>query len=398
VNVRRMSKWMAWGLVLALGLGACGKKENAATDASGDMIVRIGSVSPLTGPQAHLGKDNYNGALMAIDEINAQGVTLGGRKVKFVLEGEDDQADPRTATIVAQKLVDEHVAGVIGHLNSGTTIPASKIYYDAGIPQISPSATAIAYTAQGFKTAFRVMTNDRQQGKVLGEFAVTKMGAKHVAIIDDRTAYGQGLADEVAKAVQAAGGTVVAREFTTDRSTDFLAILTSIKARKPDLVFYGGMDAQGAPMVKQMHSLGMKARFLSGDGSQTAEFLKLAGADAEGVTASSPGLPLDSMPGGKEFREKFNAKYGVIQNYAPYAYDAAMTLVAAMKMADSADPAKYLPDLQRVQRDGVTGHISFDEHGDIRGGAITLYRVKDGKWEVLETAMGDAGPAPAEKK
>ena len=393
-----MIKWMAWGLVLVLGLGACGKKESTATDASGEMIVRIGSVSPLTGPQAHLGKDNANGARMAIDEINAGGVTLGGRKVKFELVSEDDQADPRTATIVAQKLVDERVAGVIGHLNSGPTIPASKIYFDAGIPQISPSATAIAYTAQGFKTAFRVMTNDRQQGKVLGEFAVNKMDAKHVAIIDDRTAYGQGLADEVAKAVQAAGGTVVAREFTTDRSTDFLAILTSIKARKPDLVFYGGMDAQSAPMVKQMHSLGMKASFLSGDGTQTAEFLKLAGADAEGVTASSPGLPLDNMPGGKEFREKFNAKYGVIQNYAPYAYDAVMTLVAAMKMADSADPAKYLPALKDVQRDGVTGHISFDEHGDIRGGAITLYRVKNGKWEVLETATDDAGPAPAEKK
>ncbi len=398
MNVRRMSKWMAWGLVLALGLGACGKKETASTDSSGETIVRIGSVAPLTGPQAHLGKDNDNGARMAIDEINAEGVTLGGRKVKFELVSEDDQADPRTATIVAQKLVDERVAGVLGHLNSGTTIPASKIYFDAGIPQISPSATAIAYTEQGFKTAFRVMTNDRQQGKVLGEFAVNKMGAKHVAIIDDRTAYGQGLADEVEKAVQAAGGTVVAREFTTDRSTDFLAILTSIKARKPDLVFYGGMDAQGAPMVKQMHSLGMKAKFLGGDGVQTAEFLKLAGADAVGVTASSPGLPLDSMPGGKEFREKFNAKYGVIQNYAPYAYDAAMTLVAAMKMADSADPAKYLPQLTRVQRDGVTGHISFDARGDIRGGAITLYRVKNGSWEVLETAMGDAGPAPVEKK
>lgn len=398
MNLQRMSKWMMWGLVLALGLSACGKKDNAATDAAGDMIVRIGSVAPLTGPQAHLGKDNDNGARMAIDELNAEGVTLGGRKVKFELVSEDDQADPRTATIVAQKLVDERVAGVLGHLNSGTTIPASKIYFDAGIPQVSPSATAIAYTEQGFKTAFRVMTNDRQQGRVLGEFAVNKMDAKHVAIIDDRTAYGQGLADEVAKAVQAAGGTVVAREFTTDRSTDFLAILTSIKARKPDLVFYGGMDAQGAPMVKQMHSLGMKAKFLSGDGVQTAEFLKLAGADAEGVTASSPGLPLDSMPGGKEFREKFNAKYGVIQNYAPYAYDAAMTLVAAMKMADSADPAKYLPDLSRVQRDGVTGHISFDEHGDIRGGAITLYRVKDGKWEMLETDKGDAGQAPVEKK
>ena len=302
------------------------------------------------------------------------------------------------ATIVAQKMVDQHVAGVLGHLNSGTSIPASKIYFDAGIPQISPSATAIAYTAQGFKTAFRVMTNDRQQGKVLGEYAVKKMGARRVAIIDDRTAYGQGLADEVEKAVKASGGEVVAREFTTDRSTDFFAILTSIKAKKPDLVFYGGMDAQGAPMVRQLHSLGLKAKFLGGDGVQTTEFLKLAGADAAGVTASSPGVPIDSMPGGKEFRGKFTAKYGVIQNYAPYAYDAAMIMVAAMKQADSADPAKYISELPRVQRTGVTGPISFDERGDIRGGAITLYQVKDGKWDVLETVMGDAGTPPAEKK
>ncbi len=392
-----MIRWTAWAIVLAVGLSACGKKQDADTDAAGNMIVRLGSVAPLTGPQAHLGMDNDNGARLAIDEINAAGVTLGGKKVKFELMSEDDQADPRTATIVAQKLVDERVVGVIGHLNSGTSIPASKIYSDAGIPQISPSATAIAYTQQGYKTAFRVMTNDRQQGRVLGQFAVQKMGAKRVAIIDDRTAYGQGLADEVVKAVQAAGGKVVAREFTTDRSTDFFAILTSIKGKKPDLVFYGGMDAQGAPMVKQMRSLGMKAEFLGGDGVQTAEFLSLAGADAEGVTASSPGLPLDSMPGGREFKEKFTAKYGTIQNYAPYAYDAAMTLVAAMKLADSAMPVKYLPYLARIQRDGVTGHISFDEHGDIRGGAITLYRVKNGKWEVLETVMGDAGQAPAAK-
>ncbi len=399
MNARRRTKWIAWMFILALGVTACEKKESATPGAAaGEMIVKIGSVAPLTGPQAHLGKDNDNGARLAIDEANAAGVTLGGKKVKFELMGEDDMADPRTATIVAQKLVDQRVAGVIGHLNSGTTIPASKIYLDAGIPQISPSATAIAYTAQGFKTAFRVMTNDRQQGKVLGEFAVKKMGAKRVAIIDDRTAYGQGLADEVEKAVKASGGEVIAREFTTDRSTDFLAILTSIKAKKPDLVFYGGMDAQGGPMAKQLHSLGLKAKFLGGDGVQTTEFLKLAGTDAEGVTGSSPGLPIDSMPGGKEFREKFTAKYGVIQTYAPYAYDATMTMIDAMKKADSAEPAKYLAELPRIQRSGVTGNISFDDKGDIRGGAITLYRVKNGKWEVLETVMGDASQAPAEKK
>jgi branched-chain amino acid transport system substrate-binding protein len=385
---------MPWAMMLALGLSACGQKQEAAT---GGRTVRIGSVSPLTGPQAHLGKDNANGARLAIEEINTAGVTLGGRKVKFELLAEDDQANPQIATVVAQKLVDEHVAGVIGHLNSGTSIPASKIYSDYGIPQMSPSATAIAYTAQGYKTAFRVMTNDLQQGKVLGEYAVKKMGAKRIAIIDDRTAYGQGLADEVEKAAKAAGGAIVAREFTTDRSTDFLAILTSIKAKNPDVIFYGGMDAQGAPMARQLRSLAIKAQFLGGDGVQTTEFLKLAGADAEGMTASSPGLQLDSMPGGKAFRAKFTDKYGPIQNYAPYAYDAARALVEAMKLADSADPAKYLAQLPRVQFTGVTGPISFDDKGDIRGGAITLYRVKNGQWEFLETITGESIP-PADRK
>ncbi len=392
MNTPRTLKSAAFLFALMFTLVACSKKDDATTSSSADeLIVKIGSVAPLTGPQAALGKDNDNGARMALDEINAAGVKLGGKKVKFELMSEDDQADPRIATIVAQKLVDQHVAGVLGHLNSGSSIPASRIYSDAGIPQISPSATAIAYTAQGFKTAFRVMTNDRQQGKVLGEYAVKKMGGKRVALIDDRTAYGQGLADEVAKAVKAAGGEVVAHEFTTDRSTDFLAILTSIKGKKPDVLFFGGMYPQAVPMVKQMHSLAMKTRFLGGDGAQTADFVKLAGSDAEGATASAPGLPLESMPGGKQFKEKFNAKYGVIQNYAPYAYDAAWAMVEAMKKADSAEPAKYLAQLPAVQRDGVTGPISFDERGDIRGGAITIYQVKNGVWEVMETVKGDAG-------
>ena len=373
-------------------LVACGKKDEAAKTASGELIVKIGQVSPLTGPQAHLGKDNDNGARLAIDEANARGVTLGGQKVKFVLLSEDDQADPKTATIVAQKLVDAQVKGVIGHLNSGASIPASKIYHDAGIPQISPSATAIKYTDQGFKTAFRTMTNDRQQGKVLGEFLVKKMGGKRVAIIDDRTAYGQGLADEVEKAVKASGGELVAREYTSDKATDFSAILTSIKGKNPDVLFFGGMDPQGAPMAKQMQSLGLKAKFLGGDGLQTTEFLKLASAAAEGVTASSPGLPIDSMPGGKAFRDKFTTKYGPIQTYAPYAYDAATAMITAMEKAGSAEPAKYLAELPKIRFAGVTGEIGFDAKGDVLGGAITLYRVKAGKWEVVETIMSGTAP------
>jgi branched-chain amino acid transport system substrate-binding protein len=371
-------------IMATLLLGACGRQDGAAKDGE---VIKIGSVSPLTGPQAHLGKDNENGARLAVDEINAAGLVIGGKKMHIDLISEDDQADPKIATTVAQKLVDNGVVGVIGHLNSGATIPASTIYHSAGIPQISPSATAIAYTAQGYNTAFRVMTNDEQQGHVLGQYAVTKLGDKKIAIIDDRTAYGQGLADEFAKAAQAAGADIVAREYTTDRSTDFMAILTSIKAKSPDLVFFGGMDPQAGPLTKQLKQLGINAQVLGGDGMQTPEYIKLAGADAEGEIASNPGLTLDSMPGGKAFKDKFTARFGQIQNYAPYAYDAVYVLVDAMKRANSTDPAKYLPALKTTDYQGVTGHIRFDQKGDVTGGAVTLYQVKNGAWQPLETVQ-----------
>ena len=366
-------------LACAALFSACGEKSG------GGNVIRIGSVAPLTGPQTHIGKDNENGARLAVDEINARGLELGGRKVKLELLGEDDQAEPKAAKIVAQKLVDAGVVAVIGHLNSGTTIPASKTYADAGIPQISPSATAVAYTAQGFKTAYRVMANDAQQGKALGQYAVTRMGAKRIAVIDDRTAYGQGLADEFEKAAKAAGGEIAAREYTDDRKTDFTAILTSIKGKAPDLVFFGGMDPQGGPMAQQMKRLGLSAKFLGGDGLQNPNFLKLAGADAEGVVASSPGLPIDGMPGGADFRKRFEAKYGPIQVYAPYAYDAVNVLVEAMKRANSAEPAKVLAELPKTRHPGVTGPVKFDAKGDTMEGAVTLYEARGGAWKVLET-------------
>jgi branched-chain amino acid transport system substrate-binding protein len=366
-------------LIGATLLTGCSK---SSTDSN---IVKIGSASPLTGPQAHLGKDNENGARLAVDEINAAGLTLDGKKVKIDLIAEDDQADPKAATTVAQKLVDEGIVGVIGHLNSGATIPASKIYFDAGIPQISPSATAIAYTASGFNTAYRVMTNDKQQGTALAEYAVSQLGAKKIAIVDDRTAYGQGLADEFERAAKAAGAEVVAREYTTDKSTDFMAILTSIKSREPQVVFFAGMDPQAAPMLKQMKQLGIHAQFLGGDGMETPKFIDLAGADAEGAIASNPGLPLAKMPGGAAFKQKFNARFGEIQNYSPYAYDAVYVMVEAMKRAKSSDPAKYLAEMPKTDYQGVTGHIRFDNKGDLTGGAVTLYQVKAGQWQPLQT-------------
>ena len=368
-----------------LALAGCEKSATLEQSASGDLIVRIGASAPLTGPQAHLGKDNENGTRMAIDDANAKGIMIGGRKAHFELISEDDQADPKTATIVAQKLVDNKVNGVIGHLNSGTSIPAAKIYSDNGIPQISPSATAVAYTSQGFKTAFRVMANDAQQGRVLGEYAAKNLGAKKIAVIDDRTAYGQGLADEFIKSAQANGAQIVAHEYTNDKAMDFTAVLTAVKSKKPDLLFYGGMDAQGGPMAKQVKALALKSKFMTGDGGYTPEFIKLAGDAAEGTYASLPGVPLDRMPGGKEFEKRFVAKYQPIQLYAPYCYDAVNVMIAAMQKAGSADPAKYLPALADISYDGVTAKIQFDEKGDLKGGAITIYQVKDGKWQPLVT-------------
>lgn len=379
-------------LAAAVLLSACAKKDDsggaAPGPAAGALVVTIGHAAPLTGPQAHLGKDNENGVRMAIDDLNAKGFQIGGKPVQFVLDSEDDQADPRMATTVAQKFADAKVNAVIGHMNSGTTIPASRIYHEAGIVEVSPSATNPKYTQQGYANAFRLMANDVQQGQVLGNFAVADMGAKHIAIIDDRTAYGQGLADEFEKAVKAAGGTIIDHEYTTDKSEDFTAILTKIKGVSPDLLFYGGMDGQGAPMVKQMRSLGIATPFLGGDGIHTAEFMKLAGPAADGVTASLPGVPIDAMNGGPAFKQRFEAKYGTIQLYAPYCYDAVMVLAQAMQRAGSTDPAVYLPEMAKTNYPGITANIQFDAKGDISGGAITVYRIKNGEWQMLKTVTG----------
>ncbi len=402
---------VALSVAAALAMTACGKKEEPkpaaapaapAPAAKPVIVIKLGHVAPMTGPQAHLGKDNENGARLAIEELNAQGLEIGGAKASFELLAEDDQADPKQGSIVAQKLVDAKVQGVIGHLNSGTTIPASKLYSDAGIPQISGSATNPKYTQQGFKTAFRVMANDVQQGKALGEFAA-KQGAKTVAIVDDRTAYGQGLADEFRKSAEAAGIKVVATEYTNDKATDFKAILTKIKSKKPDLVFYGGMDAQGGPMAKQMKELGIKAKFLGGDGVCTPEFMKLGGEASEGNYCSLPGMPLEKLTKGPEFKDKFNKKFGAeIQLYAPYVYDAVLVMADSMKRADSVDPAKYLPEIGKTKYDGVTAVIEFDEFGDLKGGAISMYQYKGGKLEYVETlgggAMGAVKEAAAEVK
>ena len=356
-----------------------------------ELVVKIGHVGPTSGGIAHLGKDNENGARMAVDELNAKGVMIGGKKAKFELLAEDDAGDPKQGTAAAQKLVDSKVNAVVGHLNSGTTIPASKIYSDAGIPQVSPSATNPKYTRQGYKTAFRVVADDVHLGGTLGRYAIKSLNGKSIAVIDDRTAYGQGVADEFEKGVKASGGKIAKREFTNDKATDFTAILTSIKAAKPDIVFYGGMDAVAGPMIRQMKQLGITAKFMGGDGICSGELPKLsAGAMADGQVVCAEAGGIDSKDAAAvkamtDFRSNFKAKFNAdVQIYAPYVYDATMVMVDAMVRAGSAEPAKYLPALAKTSGyKGVTGTIAFDEKGDIKNGALTLYTYKAGNKESL---------------
>jgi branched-chain amino acid transport system substrate-binding protein len=346
-----------------------------------DAVVKIGHVGPTSGAIAHLGKDNENGARMAIDELNAKGVMIGGKKVKLELLAEDDGADPKQGTAVAQKLADAKVVGVVGHLNSGTTIPASKIYADAGIPQISPSATNPKYTRQGYKTAFRVVADDVHLGSTLGKYAVKELKGKTIAVIDDRTAYGQGVAEEFTKAVKASGGSIAETQFTTDKATDFTAILTQIKSKKPDVVFFGGMDAVAGPMIRQMKQLGITAKFMGGDGICSSELPKLAGgamADGQVVCAEAGGVEGEQKVGMEKFRADYKKKFGIdVQVYAPYVYDSMNVLVAAMVKAGSSDPKVYLPVLAKTDGyKGVTGTIGFDDKGDVKNGALTLYTYK----------------------
>lgn len=355
----------------------------ATAAAQAQEVVKIGFASPLTGGQANYGKDNQNGAQLAIDDLNAQGVTIGGKPVKFQLLAEDDQAEPKQGPLVAQKLVDAKVAGVVGHFNSGVTIPASRVYNDAGIPELSVS-TNVKYTHQGFKTAFRLMADDDKQGTALGEYAVKKLKLRRLAVIDDATAYGQGLADAFEAAVKAAGGQVVKHEHTNDKAVDFNTLLTSIKGTQPDAVFFGGYDAQAGPMAKQMKQLGMNIPLMGGETMNSAKFIELAGPAAEGSIASTPGAALESRPGGKAFATKYKARYNSdVGLYSPYFYDGVMVIAAAMKQANSTDPAKYLPVLAKIKHPAVTADIEFDKNGDLTQGLLTIFQVKNGKWEVV---------------
>jgi len=348
-----------------------------------DMVVKIGHVGPVSGAQAHYGKDNENGARMAIEDLNAKGVTIGGKKVKLELVAEDDAADPKQGTAAAQKLCDAKVAGVVGHLNSGTTIPASAVYNQCGIPHITPSATNPKLTTQGFKTTFRMLANDNALGAGLALHAANNLKLKRVAVIDDRTAYGQGVAEVFTATAKSKGIEIVDQQYTTDKATDFMAILTAIKSKNPDGIFFGGMDPQAGPMLRQMEQLGLSnVKYFGGDGICTDKIIELSGGAKTlgNVVCAEGGASLAKMPGGTAWKERYDAKYPKqFQVYSPYTYDATNVLVQAMVEAGSADPKVYLPKLAAINYKGVTANIAFEADGELKNPAMTLYMYKDGK-------------------
>ena len=352
-----------------------------------DMVVKIGHVAPLSGSQAHYGKDNENGVRMAIEDLNAAGTTIGGKKVKFEIVAEDDAADPKQGTAAAQKLCDSKVAGVVGHLNSGTTIPASKIYNDCGLPMITGAATNPNLTKPGYKNVFRIIANDNALGAGLALYASDGLKLKTVAVIDDRTAYGQGVAEVFKRTALSKGMKIVDEQFTTDKATDFMAILTAVKAKNPDAIFFGGMDPQAGPMLRQMEQLGMSnVKYFGGDGICTSEVAKLAaGAKTVGnIVCAEGGASLAKMPGGDAWMKRYEAKYPKqFQVYSPYTYDATFVLVDAMKRANSTDPKVYGPELMKTNFKGVTTTIAFEPSGELKNPAITLYVYKDGKKSAL---------------
>jgi branched-chain amino acid transport system substrate-binding protein len=346
-------------------------------------VVKIGHVAPVSGPQASYGKDNENGARMAIEDLNAQNIVINKKKIKFELLAEDDAADPKQGAAAAQKLCDAKVSGVAGHLNSGTTIPASKIYHDCGIPMVTPSATNPNLTKPGYKYVFRLLANDNALGAGLALYATDVLKLKSVAVIDDRTAYGQGVAEVFKKTAQKKGMKVVDSQFTTDKAVDFMAILTAVKSKNPDAIFFGGMDPQAGPMLRQMEQLGLtKVKYFGGDGICTQDLIKQSGGakTLENVICAEGGASLDKMPGGKAWKARYDAKYpGQFQVYSPYVYDAVFVLVDAMKRANSWDPKVYGPQIAKTNFKGITTTVQFEPNGELKNPAITLYTYKDGK-------------------
>ena len=351
----------------------------ASQAASAQEVVKIGVSGPLSGANAFAGKDNENGVRLAIEELNAKKIKVGGKVVTFVLSSEDDQGDPKAGVSVAQKFVDDGVKFVLGPYNSGVAIPASRVYNDAGI-LMSTVGTNPKVTQSGYNTVFRIVASDTQVGSSVADYAARQLKVKTVGVIDDRTAFGQGIAMEFIKQAKRSGVKVAGHEFTTDKSTDFAAILTALKAKKVDAIFFGGYAPQGAPMVRQMRQLGLNAKLLGGDTLCSPEMAKLGGdAVGENVLCAQGGAILEKQAGGPAFKANYKKRFKRDPDvYAPSFYDQMMFIAKAIGSTNSTDPSVVGAALHSTTHKGVVGTYAYDAAGNMKKSSVTIYTFRKG--------------------
>lgn len=370
--------------IVGLGVVALLSAVGCRRDGTGQNVIRVAAVAPTTGAQAETGQDLINGVRLAVDEKNAQGGVLG-RRVELLIF--DDTADPKEAVSVAHKIaVDPTIVGVVGHMNSGTAKAASPVYSRSGIPMVMPVPTNPDITKQGFSNLFRVPPTDLDQGTDVARFAIEKLGKKRFAIVHDSTAYGQPLAEVVRKTVKAAGGEVVAFDGINEGDKDFRALLTRIRAAKPEVLFFGGIYNEAGLLAKQASELGISANFLAADGSFGQKFIEIAGTKAaEGAVMTFIAPDEKTNDAMRAFAEKFRPKYGAIKAFAPLGYDAANILMAGIAKAGRVDKGAIIAALHGADFEytGVTGKSHFEADGNNSRRSVYFFAVKNGKYEPL---------------
>ena len=351
----------------------------AAQASAAEQIVKIGVSGPLSGANAFAGKDNENGVRLAIEELNAQKIQVGGNVLRFVLQSEDDAGDPKQGVNVAQKFADAGVKYVLGPYNSGVAIPASRVYNDNGI-LMSTVGTNPKITAAGYPTVFRIVASDTQVGASVAGYAAKELKVKNVGVIDDRTAFGQGIAMEFKRQAQKAGIKVAGHEFTNDKASDFSAILTSLRAKKVDAIFFGGYAPQGAPMARQMKQLGLNVPLLGGDTLCSPEMAKLGGAAVgENVRCAQAGAIVAEQPGGPAFLASYKKRFGRDPDvYAPSFYDQTKFIGRAIEQAKSVDAKAVGAAMHAISYQGVVGTYGYDAKGNLKKTAVTVYTFKNG--------------------
>jgi branched-chain amino acid transport system substrate-binding protein len=350
-----MKKLTTVGLALGLALALGGAAQAQ---------VKLGIIGPITGPNAAFGAQIKNGVEQAVEDINAAGGIMG-QKIAVPLPVGDDVSDPRQGVSVANKFAGEGVKFVVGPFNSGVTMPSSEVYQENGILQITPAATNPQITERGMWNIFRTCGRDDQQGAVAGNYIVQKFKGKKVAIVHDKTTYGQGLADETKKTMNKGGVTEVLYEGVNTGEKDFSALVSKIKAAGADLVYWGGLHTEGGLIVRQMRDQGVQAPLMGGDGITSDEFAQIGGPGVEG-TLMTYGPDPRKQAAAKAVVEKFRAKKFEPEAYTLYSYAAVQIIKQAAEAAKSLDPKKVAEQMKSGQKfNTVIGEISYDKKGDV---------------------------------